>query len=191
MSPDPLPDFRDVLLLSRGGLDAAELAECHGVLCGMICGENGDTAQDFFTHLSALQLAVDTDSVLEDVLVEAFECTRQQLADEELRFNLWLPDDEQPLAERAQSLAQWCSGFLAGLGLGGPLPALSAEATEALNDLRQIARAGFSSPADPAGGSAPSEEDEQAFCEIVEYVRVVTLTLREELRGPGEDDRIH
>jgi len=191
MSPDPLPDFQDVLHLSRGNLDAAELSECHGILCGMICGESGQTAADFMSQLSSLQLTVDTDSVLQDALIEVFNSTTQQLADEELRFNLWLPDDDRPLDERTESLAQWCTGFLAGIGLGGPLQSLSEEAAEALADLRQIARAGFSLRADDESESSVDEENEQAFCEIVEYVRVVTLILREELRGPGADDRIH
>ena len=191
MSPEPLPDFRHVLLLSRGGLNAAELAECHGVLCGMICGENGNTAQDFLAHLSTLELAVDAGTALHDAMIEAFESTVQQLADAELRFNLWLPDDEQPLDERTQALAQWCTGFLAGLGVGGPLEKLSQEAAEALGDLQQIARAGFSAPSDDAEEMSQDEENEQAFVEIVEYVRVVTLILREELRGPGADDPIH
>ena len=150
MPPDALPDFRHVLLLSRGGLDAAELAECHGVLCGMICCENGQTAEDFVSHLSALQLPVETGSALHDVMIEAFDSTHSQLADEELRFSLWLPDDHRPLDERTQSLAQWCTGFLAGLGLGGPLHPLSEESTEALQDLQQIARARFSLQADDA-----------------------------------------
>ena len=195
MPPDPLPDFGHVLLLSRGELDAAELAECHGVLCGMICGENGNTARDFMSHLSTLELAVEAGTSLHDVMSEAFESTTQQLADEELRFHLWLPDDDQPLEERTQSLAQWCTGFLAGLGVGGPLPDLSEEATEALGDLQQIARAGFTpsegEAADTDEEAASEEENEKAFSEIVEYVRVVTLILREELRGPGVNDPIH
>jgi uncharacterized protein YgfB (UPF0149 family) len=191
MSPEPLPDFRRALLMSHGGLEAAELAECHGVLCGMICGESGNTAEDFLSHLATLQLAVETGGALQDVMIEVFDSTMQQLADEELRFDLWLPDDEQPLEERSQSLAQWCTGFLAGLGLGGPLHALSEEAAEALNDLKEIARAGLSAHSDDCDEVALDEENEQAYCEIVEYVRVVTLILREELRGPGKHDQIH
>ena len=68
---------------------------------------------------------------------------------------------------------------------------LSEEAAEALQDLQQIARAGLSTYADDAAEDAPEEENEQAFCEIVEYVRIATLILREELRGPGKDDQIH
>ncbi len=192
MPPDPLPDFHHALMLSRGGLDAAELAECHGVLCGMVCGENGRTAEEFFGHLATLELQVEPGTALFDVMSEAFDSTLQQLADDELRFNLWLPDDDQPLEQRTESLAQWCTGFLAGLGVGGPLQSLSSEATEALEDLRQIAQATHvGKPMDDSGESADEEDDEKAFSEVVEYVRVVTLILREELRGPGVDDPIH
>jgi uncharacterized protein YgfB (UPF0149 family) len=191
MSLDRLPDFRHALLMSHGSLDAAELAECHGVLCGMLCGENGNTADHFFAHLASLEFAVEPGSALHETMVEAFDTTVELLADEELRFRLWLPDDEEPLGERTDSLAHWCTGFLAGLGVGGPLPALSPEAAEALQDVRQIAMAGFFSPDDDSDDDTETEENENAFFEIVEYVRMVTLMLREELRGPGADDPIH
>ena len=191
MSLDHLPDFRHALLMSHGSLNAAELAECHGVLCGMLCGENGNTSDHFFAHLASLEFAVEPGSALHESMVEAFDSTVQLLADEELRFNLWLPDDEEPLDERTDSLAHWCTGFLAGLGVGGPLRTLSAEAQEALQDLRQIAMAGFLDRDDDSANDSGNEENETAFFEIVEYVRVVTLMLREELRGPGADDPIH
>ena len=35
------------------------------------------------------------------------------------------------------------------------------------------------------------EEEEQAFAEIVEYIRVAVLILREDLRGPQAGDSIH
>ena len=35
------------------------------------------------------------------------------------------------------------------------------------------------------------EEEEQAFAEIVEYIRVAVLMLREDLRGPQAGDSIH
>jgi yecA family protein len=191
MPPNPLPDFHHVLLLSHGDLTAADLSECHGVLCGMICGDNGRTANDFLAHLDSLELEVVSGTAFHDVMVEAFESTTAQLADDELRFNLWLPDDEESLDERTDSLAHWCTGFLAGLGLGGPMQPLSKEAAEAMEDLQQISRAGFSVDVSDTEEGQQEEENEQAFFEIVEYVRVVTLVLREEMRGPKADDPIH
>ena len=67
--------------------------------------------------------------------------------DEEFGFVLWLPDDEESLEERTIALAQWCSGFLAGLASGGQLDALSEEAKEAIEDLQQIAGQKFPRPA--------------------------------------------
>lgn len=191
MSLDRLPDFRHALRTSHGSLEAAELSECHGILCGMLCGENGNTAHQYFAHLASLEFTVEPGSALHEAMVEVFDTTVQLLADEELRFSLWLPDDEETLGDRTDSLAHWCTGFLAGLGIGGPLPTLSGEALEALQDVRQIAMAGFLDPATDTSSDADDEENETAFFEIVEYVRMVTLMLREELRGPGADDPIH
>ena len=188
MSSPSLPDFDRTLQLAQGNLDAAELAECHGLLCGLLCCNSGRTAGDFLDHLSAMKLLVDPGGALVDAMVDAWERTARQLEDEELGFELWLPDDDEPIEDRTISLAQWCSGFLAGLGSGCTLEDLSEDAREALQDLMEISRAEVASG---PGHAAGSEEDESAYAEIVEYVRIVTLSLREEFRGPGNDDSIH
>jgi uncharacterized protein YgfB (UPF0149 family) len=188
MSAPALPDFERTIELGLGNLDMAGLAECHGVLCGLVCRQPGGVATDFLHYLGELQLVVNPSAALGAALIEAFECTVQQLADEDMGFELWLPDDDALLVDRTAALAQWCSGFLAGLASGGPFEVLSEEADEAIADLQQIARAELTVP---EGGDQGSEEDEVAFTEIVEYVRVVTLMMREDFRGPGVDDPIH
>jgi len=188
MSAPSLPDFERTIQLSQGNLDAAELAECHGLLCGLVCRESSSNASDFMYQLAAMQLVMNPGAALNAVLIDAYDSTVAQLEDEEFGFALWLPDDDEPLEERAIALAQWCSGFLAGLGSGGQLDVLSEEAREAIEDLQQIARAELSSA---GGSSAESEEDEAAFAEIVEYVRVVALMMREDFRGPGQGEAIH
>lgn len=188
MSSPPLPDFDRTLQLAQGNLDAAELAECHGLLCGLLCCHSGGTAGDFLDHLAAMQLLVDPGEALAAAMVDTWERTTRQFEDEELGFQLWLPDDDETIEDRTISLAQWCSGFLAGLGSGCSLEDLSDDAREALQDLMEISRAEVSSE---PGGEAGGEEDEAAYAEIVEYVRIVALSLREEFRGPGHDDSIH
>lgn len=188
MSAPALPDFERALRLSQGNLDAAELAESHGLLCGFLCRDPNGTPGDYLRHLGAMQLVVNPGAALQSVLSEAFESTAGQFEDEDLGFRLWLPDDDEPLEERTIALAQWCSGFLAGLASVGPIETLSEEAREAIGDLQQIARAEISSPeADESG----REEDEAAYAEIVEYVRVVALMMREDYRGPAQDDAVH
>jgi uncharacterized protein YgfB (UPF0149 family) len=188
MSAPSLPEFPRALRLGRGALDTAELSECHGVICGLACRDSAITAGTCLDHLAALQLMVDPDAAMQDLIVELLETTVQQLDDEELGFDLWLPDDDEALEERTISLARWCAGFLAGLASGGQFDSLSEEALEAIDDLQQIGRAELTAP---GGVDEDSEDDEEAFFEIAEYVRVVALMMREEFRGPGSDDVVH
>jgi uncharacterized protein YgfB (UPF0149 family) len=188
MSSPSLPNFERTLKLSQGNLDAAELAECHGLSCGLLCRNSGLTADEYLGQLEAMKLLVKPGAEVAAELSEALGITTRQLRDEEMGFELWLPDDEESLEERTIALAQWCSGFLAGLGSGGQLEALSEEAREAIGDLQQISRAELSPPVE---GETDDEEDESAYAEIVEYVRIVALTMREEFRGPDQDDAIH
>jgi uncharacterized protein YgfB (UPF0149 family) len=188
MPAPSLPDFERTLRLGRGDLDAAGLAESHGLLCGLVCREASSNAGDYLQHLAAMRLVKDPGDALNQALTEAWQSTVAQFEDEEMGFALWLPDDDDPLEERTVALARWCSGFLAGLGSGGQLEALSEEAREAIGDLQEIARAELSAP---AADDARIEDDEAAYAEIVEYVRIVALVLREDFRGPQENEAIH
>lgn len=187
MSAPSLPNFERTLQLSQGNLDAAELAESHGLLCGLLCRETEQDAGDYLHHLAAMQLVVEPGEALRSSLIEAWESTSAQLADEDMGFALWLPDDEEPLEDRTIALSQWCSGFLAGLASTGSLDELTEDAREAIGDLQEIARA-VSSSSDP---NEEDEGDENAYAEIVEYLRVITLMIREEFRGPQQGEAIH
>jgi len=186
MSVTPLPDFEHTLAITQGNLEAPELAECHGVACGLLC-RLGDASLDAFIGLLDMLELVDEPGVgLKIALEELLDASREQLADEDMGLSLWLPNDDETLEERTMALAQWCNGFLAGIGRGGDdtLEAMSDDANEALKDLQQIATADVTD-------TDESEEDENAFAEIVEYIRVVILMVREDLRGPDGQDLIH
>ena len=186
MNTTRLPDFEHTLALAQGNLEAPELAECHGVTCGLLCRLPDASLDALIGLLDMLELVKAPGTGLKMTLEELLNATRTQLSDEDLSFSLWLPNDEEMLEERTMALSQWCSGFLAGLGSSGDdtLKAMSDEANDALKDLQQI------STADVAD-TAESEEEEIAFAEIVEYIRVVILMIREDLRGPEGQDLIH
>jgi len=182
-----LPDFEHTLSMAQGNLDATELSESHGVACGLLCRQPKSTFDAYMTLLKDLEIVRETPTTgfsgaLEDLLASS----AAQLADENMGLTLWLPEDNDILEERTMALAQWCSGFLAGLGVGGKddLATLSEDAEDALGDLAQIAKA-------EVLDTEESEEDENAYAEIVEYVRIVVYMIREDLRGPGESDQIH
>lgn len=189
MNVPELPDFNQCLALANGSLNGAELAECHGVLCGVLSvSPNADSAE-FLSQLRNLELLEDPDEALVSVLDELFIATTAQLDDDAMSFRLWLPDDEDPLEQRTDALAHWCTGFLAGLATRGDLDGLQGETEEAVRDLEQIARAGISAGDDEDGRSR--DEDERDFLEIAEYVRIVTMILREDFRGPEQGEPIH
>lgn len=186
MSTTRLPDFEHTLAMTQGNLEAPELAECHGVVCGLLCRLPTATVDTFIGLLDVLELVKTPGSGMQMAFEELLNASKAQLSDEDMSFALWLPNDDEGLEERTMALSQWCSGFLAGIGSSGDetLDALSDDANDALKDLQQISTADVTD-------TSESEEDENAFAEIIEYIRIVTLMIREDLRGPEEQDSIH
>lgn len=186
MTTAKLPDFEHTLAMAQGNLEAPELAECHGIVCGLLCRLPDARLDAFIGLLDMLEVLKTPGAGLKMAFEELLKASKAQLSDEDLGFSLWLPDDEEMLEERTMALSQWCNGFLAGIGSSGDetLKALSEEANEALKDLQRISTADVSD-------TDESEEDEIAFAEIVEYIRIVTLMIREDLRGPEGQEFIH
>jgi uncharacterized protein YgfB (UPF0149 family) len=186
MSTARLPDFKHTLAIAQGNLEAPELAECHGVVCGLLCRLPDAGLDVYLGLLDMLEIVSEPGTGLRMSLEELLNSTRLQISDEDMSITLWLPDDDQMLEERTMALAQWCNGFLAGLGSSGDdvLDALTEDSDDALKDLQQISTADVSD-------TDESEEDENAFTEIVEYIRIAVLMIREDLKGPEEEDSVH
>lgn len=163
--------------LARAGA-ACDAAEAHGTVCGVLCigAADGDGwirhILDQATGGEAQQKACRRE------LLALRDSARALLVSGTLEFTPYLPDDEIGLAARTAALAEWCQGFLFGMGLGGErlrTSELAEEAGEVLRDLGEIAKAGFE-------GGEPSDQDEADYAEVVEYVRVGVQLLFEELR---------
>ncbi|MBV8342076.1 MAG: UPF0149 family protein, partial [Gammaproteobacteria bacterium] len=105
-----------------------------------------------------------------------FSATSAALLQPDMELELVLPDDEQPIDVRTAALAQWCQGFLYGLGAGGITDAaeLPGDAAEIVRDFTEISRAAV----DATQGE---ESNEAAYAELVEFVRVGVQLLFEEL----------
>jgi uncharacterized protein YgfB (UPF0149 family) len=88
-------------------------------------------------------------------------------------FDLLLPPEDQPLLARATAVHDWIRGAVYGLALGGvERDGLDSEAREAFDDLVELTRMDLTSI---EGG----EEDEQALMEVVEFLRVALMAIRE------------
>ena len=95
--------------------------ETHGFLSGFLCVS--DNIQE---ELIVEYFLTNTESTTMDITecVQAFSSLadnlRHQLVDDEYGFQLLLIDEDSSISIRCDSLAQWCQGFLSGLGVVGP-----------------------------------------------------------------------
>lgn len=179
------PDYNSL----QAALDKADAemfaAESHGALCGMLCSggqvDLGDWLRQVFEDMDLNNMLVKEASQL---LVGLYNSTRQQLNDASADFQLFLPEDEQSLAERTEALAQWCQGFTYGLVAGGlkQEAELPDDTAELIRDLVEIARAGYDE-------ASTDEADEDAYMQLYEYVRMGVLLINEELQpiSPASD----
>ncbi len=179
MSDGPSYERLDEVLADVGA--AVGPAQAHGILCGMMSAPaKADQARWMAQVLENSQPRGDSARACLEVLVEVFEATAADMEDPEFSFAPMLPGDDRPLAQRARALGQWCDGFLYGIGLGelkGDQP-LAPDVSEALRDIGEIAQVEVESEAD--------EENEAAYSEIVEYVRMAALLILESLRPEPE-----
>lgn len=152
-------------------------AEVHGLLSGLICGK----PHEISTAWETLITSPEDQPKVHQVLTALYHSTRSQLVDFLFEFDLVLPEDSVQLSARAESLALWVQGFLTGLKLADvPLTGREAsDLTEALNDLIEIAQMNYEQVLE-------TEEDEQAFAELVEYVRMVVVFVYQEQVGEGK-----
>lgn len=165
------------------GVGASEL---HGSLAGYLCAGGRGHRDRWLADLALEELAeAVADSPDRSLFEHVYDVLLVDLDDPELGFDPLLPDDDCPLEERATALVDWCRGFLGGVGLSGAdlSAGLSGELGEVLHDFGRIAAANFDE-----GDSV--EDDEEAYAEVVEYVRVGALLVRTELsRVPREATR--
>ncbi len=180
-------DFEDVLA-AAGSL--ADAAEAHGSLCGALCSMSPYKMQDWVNEIlpDGASLSEESSAMLERV----FAATATSFGEQGMEFEPLLPDDEEPLNGRANALALWCSGFLYGLGTGhiSDLDALKGDVGEIVRDFTEISRA--------TGDDADADEsNEQAYAELVEFIRVGAQVVFEELLPlrrqvyPATQQRLH
>ncbi len=185
-----LPDIR-ILDATLDRLNCwLDPSECHGRLSGYLSLRGAASLPETLQTVvvpsveeGAREDAVDSEAFVEAArhspLHALFSAARTQLADIDSLFYPLLPDDDVSLVERTEALAAWCQGYLFGLTAAGldRYEKLSPDVAELLCDLTEVAR--LSHEGSLSGDEA--EEDESAFAQIVEYVRVGVMLIYVEL----------
>lgn len=140
----------------------------HGQLAGMWCRHDqlpADLALDDVNRSTPAWTS----------LLEYAQQVRGDLEDPSCGFQPVLPPDSAPLIDRVTALADWSAGLMFGVGSAGELDKdkASDEVKELLRDLMEICKI---SVEDDEDGEA-----EEAYTEIVEYLKVAAQTLYVEL----------
>lgn len=149
-------------------------SELHGVVCGLaVCGPD-----DF--ELSTLVELVGADALADaDSVGEFVEAAITALLAEDLSFQLLLSDDEAPLADRAQGLAEWCAAFVAGIGAGLTEVELPVDTREIVRD--------FIAVSELEVDIEETDEAEADLVELEEFAKVGVLLIMEQLQMKDEE----
>jgi uncharacterized protein YgfB (UPF0149 family) len=141
-----------------------EAAEAHGTLAGSLCTAVTYRFEDWLHEI--LPEGRTQAEAAAQALREVYARTAQALVGDEPDFALLLPEEEQPIDARTAALAQWCQGFLYGLGSRVIQDAsrLPGDAGEVVRDLSEITRVGVD-------GDDGEESNESAYTDLVEFVR--------------------
>lgn len=155
-------------------------SQIHGLICGILCGQPNNAA--IWTEW--LKGEKITRKVAQ-LLKKLYEGSERQLKEFAFELQLLLPMDTEDLTARAEALTLWSQGFLTGLKLVN-VPIVSrepSEATEAINDLIEIAKMNYEEV-------VANEEDEAAYMELVEYVRMAAILIYQDKREPEVEKKI-
>ncbi|MBB1272608.1 MULTISPECIES: UPF0149 family protein [Psychromonas] len=170
MNSAVLPSFDKISQALEGAELFTNAAETHGVLSGFVCGGialDDKSWQPLFNDVVNEGMALP--QPIKKLVADIYSEVVKQCADDGLGFNLLLPDDEKPLDERAEAMAQWAQGFLVGFGMvQQALNQASEDVQEVIRDIRDISQLSLDFEQE-------DEESEIAFAEIVEYLRVSAM----------------
>jgi uncharacterized protein len=169
--------FREIASVLESAGSQVAAAEAHGCLCGALCTTPDYPVERWLEELIAadgeeLDIQLPPDEALRLLFVD----THRALRGDEMEFEPLLPDDDEPLERRATALSQWCQGFLYGFGTGKPIREadIKGQVDEVLRDFSHIARAAVDV-------GAAGEDEETAYAEVVEYVRVGVQLIHDDL----------
>ncbi len=155
-------------------------AQTHGLLSSRlaVAGTRG-VAESLGQVLEASNEPSALRKECEDMLSALWQSTHLAFSERNSAFEPLLPDDNDDVNVRTEALAHWCEGYLHGLVSGEHDAALKERLAaeplaDIIKDMLQITRATVDEIEDDDG-------DDEAYVEILEYLRVAAQLFYEEL----------
>lgn len=157
-------------------------AETHGVVLGMM-SVKPQVIQADEVLVTIMQLneeeKVDDEKSFLQFLAVMVEQVREMLFSQGFDVQLLLPQDDNNLEDQTLALSYWCRGYVFGLVAAGlqDFKTLPKDAAEIIQDILQISE--INTDLDEQGN-----EEEKAFFELEQFVRVGVQLVFEELNPP-------
>ncbi|SMN14724.1 FIG001590: Putative conserved exported protein precursor [uncultured Candidatus Thioglobus sp.] len=155
------------------------ISSAHGILCGFACVKPDLSLDDWLNEvLVSIDLNNLNEKAAHEELAQIYNETLSQLNDETLDFQLLIADDDSKLGEQANTLIEWCQGYLTGLGLQ-KISTTDDDALEMIKDISEISKLDTD--------LLDTEQNTQDLNEIIEFVRMGTLLIQETLQPSKQD----
>lgn len=155
------------------------IASAHGILCGFSCIRPDVKLDDWLNEvLVSIDLNNLNEKLAHEKLAQIYNTTLIQLNGTTLNFQLLIADENFTLREQADTLIQWCQGFLVGLGLQ-KISTHDEGVLEMIKDFSEISKLD--------GDVLDNEENANDLSEIIEFVRMSTLLIQETLQPSKQD----
>jgi uncharacterized protein YgfB (UPF0149 family) len=165
-----------------------DVSKLHGILTGCLVFGGQLQAENYLRSL-LLNKTGGAFRTANNALFALFSMTHAWLGHFGFDFKLILPQDTEDLMQRVSAFTRWCQGLLEGFDLSG-LTLDEIESEEVLEILQHMDEF---SQMDAEDFDYEDEEDEKAFLEITEYVRLAVLHILCDLneQGAGSQEPVH
>ena len=152
-------------------------SEIHGYLCGLFSAGVQPGVEQWLAQLAEQLGDKSIDEPAKQLLSRLFVQTQNALDSGSLSAALLLPDDEEALGLRTESLGIWCQSFISGFGQGLESQQVSEMVEEVLRDFAEISL---------IETAQEGEESEKLYVEVSEFVRLAWLNVYAEVCGLPE-----
>jgi len=146
-----------------------DVCQLHGILSGCLVAGAPAQAENYLRSLILNRSGPEVREAT-NTLFSLITITQAWLTNFGFEFHLLLPEDTSLLPERLESFACWCQGFMKGLDMAD----LSVDDIDNEDILEAIGHIDDFSDMD-ASDFDYEEDDEKAYFEITEYVRLSVL----------------
>jgi uncharacterized protein YgfB (UPF0149 family) len=149
-------------------------SQLHGIICGYLCAGAVGPCEAYLRSLVTKRDEESRNALL--TLFSVYSISQEQIANYDFSFRMLLPDDNEPLIERAQAFGEWCAGFIEGLSMAG----VDWDEFQEEDDRDVLHHISEFSEIDYLALDV-DEDDEKSLMEVHEYTRAAIIRLHGEL----------